>query len=103
MRWNLASRPAASCWREAAAVGTAKGVKFEDTYLEDYLKAVRSLPPQTKPSTLLDLERGRRLEIDAFNGAVSRMGKALGVATPVNDFIYACLKPWLNGPPATAS
>jgi 2-dehydropantoate 2-reductase len=90
----------AQCWREAAAVGTAKGVKFEETFIEDTLKAVRTLPAQTKPSTLLDLERGRRLEIDAFNGSVSRMGKALGVPTPVNDFVYACLKPWLNGSPA---
>ena len=42
---------------------------------------------------LVDVEARRRLEVERLNGAVSRMGKELGVPTPVNDFIYACLKP----------
>jgi 2-dehydropantoate 2-reductase len=46
----------------------------------------------TKPSMLRDLERGKRLEIDALNGAVSRFGHQLSVPTPANDFIYATLK-----------
>jgi 2-dehydropantoate 2-reductase len=46
----------------------------------------------TKPSMLRDLERGKRLEIDALNGAVSRFGNQLSLPTPINDFIYATLK-----------
>ena len=46
-----------------------------------------------------DLESGKRLEIEALQGALSRYGKELGVPTPVNDFIYACLKPYANGQP----
>jgi 2-dehydropantoate 2-reductase len=41
---------------------------------------------------LLDLERGRRMELEVFQGAAVRMGRELGVPTPVNDFIYAALK-----------
>jgi 2-dehydropantoate 2-reductase len=48
---------------------------------------------------MVDLESGRRLEVEHLNGVVSRYGKELGVPTPVNDFIYACLKPWANGTP----
>jgi 2-dehydropantoate 2-reductase len=48
---------------------------------------------------LIDLENGKRLELEALNGAISRMGKELGVPTPVNDCIYACLKPYVNGRP----
>ncbi|HOO47649.1 MAG TPA: ketopantoate reductase C-terminal domain-containing protein [Deltaproteobacteria bacterium] len=35
---------------------------------------------------------GRRTEIDALNGAISRYGKELGVPTPVNDVITAIIK-----------
>jgi 2-dehydropantoate 2-reductase len=48
---------------------------------------------------LVDLENGRRLEVESLNGAVSHMGKEAGVPTPINDYIYACLKPWANGAP----
>jgi 2-dehydropantoate 2-reductase len=41
---------------------------------------------------LRDLEHGKRLEIDALNGTVSRLGRQFSVPTPVNDFIYAALK-----------
>jgi len=54
--------------------------------------------PQTyQPSMKVDLERGKRIELEAVNGFISRLGKALGVPTPVNDIIYACLKPYVNG------
>jgi 2-dehydropantoate 2-reductase len=47
-----------------------------------------------------DLIEGRRLELDAINGAVSRMGKELGVATPLNTAVYAGLAPYADGAPA---
>jgi len=46
---------------------------------------------------LVDLEQSRRLEIEAWNGAIVRYGKEAGVPTPVNDVIYACLKPYAGG------
>ncbi len=38
-----------------------------------------------KSSSLQSLERGRRTEVDNYNGYISTKGKAFGVATPVND------------------
>ena len=38
-----------------------------------------------RSSMLQDLERGRRTEIDAINGAVWRRGAARGIETPVNE------------------
>jgi ketopantoate reductase len=29
-----------------------------------------------------------------MNGAVARMGRDVGVPTPINDALYAVLKPW---------
>ena len=40
-----------------------------------------------------DIMEGRRSELDAQNGAVVRMGRELGIPTPVNAFIYASLLP----------
>ena len=43
-------------------------------------------------STAQDLNRGKRTEIDSLNGYVSRRGAELGVATPVNQALYALVK-----------
>ncbi|MCK5274005.1 MAG: 2-dehydropantoate 2-reductase, partial [Alphaproteobacteria bacterium] len=47
---------------------------------------------EMKASMLGDLERGNRLELEWLTGAVVRLGRELGVPTPVSDTIYAVLK-----------
>ena len=44
-----------------------------------------------------DVMAGRPLELETFAGAVIRAGRAAGVPTPINDVIYAMLKPLENG------
>ena len=46
---------------------------------------------------LEDLERGRRLELPWLSGAVVRLGKEVGVPTPIHQFITAILTPFVNG------
>ena len=41
---------------------------------------------------LLDLMAGRPSEIDYINGAIPRVGRELGVATPFNDAVTALVK-----------
>jgi 2-dehydropantoate 2-reductase len=41
---------------------------------------------------LQSLEKGSRTEIDFINGAVVREGERLGVPTPVNRTLVACVK-----------
>jgi 2-dehydropantoate 2-reductase len=43
-------------------------------------------------STGQDMLRGKRTEIDALNGYISRRGAELGVPTPVNQALYALVK-----------
>lgn len=45
-----------------------------------------------RASMLQDIQRGRKTEIDALNGAVAALGRRLGVATPVNNVITVLLK-----------
>lgn len=82
---------------EAVAVAQAKGIALNPALPEESLKVFDSVPAAYKPSMLVDLEQGRRLEIEAWNGAIVRYGKQVGVSTPVNDVIYACLKPYADG------
>jgi len=86
--------------RETLKVGQAKGVKIDDSYLEQRLEfAEKSVPHNMKASMANDLDRGNRLELDWLAGTVSRLGKELNVPTPVNDTTYAALKRYRMGAP----
>jgi len=43
-------------------------------------------------SMLQDIQRGRKTEIEALNGAVVSLGKKYGIAAPVNEVIVSILK-----------
>jgi 2-dehydropantoate 2-reductase len=45
-----------------------------------------------RPSMLLDYHAGRRCEVDAINGAIPRLGRPLGVTTPVNDTVVGIIR-----------
>ena len=66
----------------------------------EWLRKLAEANPSARGSMYFDLVEGRRLELDAINGAVSRMGRELGVATPLNDTVYAALEPYAAGAPA---
>jgi len=78
--------------QEVVAVAGAKGVTLADNLVADRLAFIDSLPGEMTASMAQDLARGNRLELDWLAGAVARMGRELGVDTPVNGFIYAALK-----------
>jgi 2-dehydropantoate 2-reductase len=82
----------AACASEAYAVGRAAGVSFGFDDPVAYVHAWAAKIPGAKPSMLLDLEAGRRLEIDYINGAIPRVGAQVGVETPVNYAVTALVK-----------
>jgi len=84
---------------EGMAVARAKGVQVPTSTIDDVVNAYKALPPQTKSSMLEDLERGRRLELPWLSGALVRIGREVGVATPIHGFINAVLKPYVSGAP----
>ena len=83
--------------REIEAVGRAKGINLDDGVVGQTMDYVEGAVKDITASMHLDLERGRRLELEIFNGAVVRMGRETGVATPVNDLLYLVLKPHVDG------
>ena len=77
---------------ETVAVGRAKGARLEDGIEDKQVAFAEGLPGEMKASMLGDLERGNRLELEWLTGAVVRLGRELGVPTPVSDKVYAVLK-----------
>ncbi len=83
---------------ESLAVGLAKGINLPDNLVQDSLKYIESLP-DFQNSMHGDYEAGRPTELEALSGAVIRMGKQIGVKTPVHEFLYSVLLPHKDGFP----
>jgi len=82
---------------ESVAVAAAYGHTYPVGFVDGVLKMFEGYAPWAKSAILQDLEAGRRLELGALVGAVVRLGREKGVPTPLNDIIYAVLKPYENG------
>jgi 2-dehydropantoate 2-reductase len=82
---------------EVVAVARAKGVRLPEGIESETSKAINGFPPESKSSMLSDLENGRRLELPWLSGAVVRLGRELGVETPVHHFISTVLAPYASG------
>ena len=82
----------AACATEAYSVARAKGIKlgFDDPVA--YVRDFGSRIPHARPSVLLDLMAGRKSEIDVINGSIPRVGRTLGIATPVNEAVTALVR-----------
>ncbi len=81
-----------ACMEEVAAVAKARGVALDPDIVAKQLALADTFGSTPKPSMLIDLERGNRLEAAWLNGDVARLGRQAGVATPVNHFIFTALK-----------
>ena len=79
--------------REILEVGKAKGVPLTKEHLELVFEIINSQPRGTTASTQRDLMNGKPSELENFNGYIVREGEKLGIETPVNRYIYECLKP----------
>ena len=74
--------------REVVAVAQKKGINLSEEDIRKQKEVLKKMPYQNKPSTLQDIESGRKTEVDMFAGTMVRLGKELGVPTPLNAFLY---------------
>lgn len=79
--------------REVAAVGARLDVPLGDVDVDSALDFIDRLPADGTSSMQRDFAEGRRTELEALSGYLSRAGKRLDVPTPAHDFIYAALLP----------
>ena len=86
--WAVASRCAVEAYEVAVASGVELGFDDPVAYVRDFGMAI----PGAKPSMLLDLEAGRRTEVDFINGAIPRAGRDVGVEAPFNETVSALVR-----------
>ncbi|MDB5742467.1 MAG: ketopantoate reductase [Polaromonas sp.] len=78
---------------EAMAVAKASSIALSiSDPRQPWVMAAAGLPPEFKASMLQSLQKGSVTEIDYINGAVVRQGAKVGVPTPVNQTLIACIK-----------
>ncbi|PJB12860.1 MAG: 2-dehydropantoate 2-reductase [Flavobacteriales bacterium CG_4_9_14_3_um_filter_40_17] len=78
---------------EIKAVANQKNISLSESDLKSVFQAIDAQTPDTTASMQRDLMNDKPSELDNFNGYILSEGKRLGVATPVNAFIYHCLNP----------
>jgi 2-dehydropantoate 2-reductase len=86
---------------EIAAIADAEGVRISADRFETLQRYMDSIPPSTRSSLLIDLEFGKRIEVEALQGAAVRRAQKHGISAPIVSTLYALLKPWENGGPRT--
>ena len=82
--------------REILAVARKKGIALD---MDDVEKAFRAVDAQEYHSTASlqrDIMSGRPSELHDFNGYIVQEAERLGIAVPVNKFIYYTLRPMEN-------
>jgi 2-dehydropantoate 2-reductase len=82
---------------EVEQVARAERVPVSPSVKDEIIKYVESVPPTMRSSLLIDLQQGKRIEVEALLGSVVRRGRAAGVATPMMLALYSVLKPYENG------
>jgi len=83
--------------KEIEAVGRQQGICLDRNICKQTMEYVTKAVKDIMASMHLDLEKGRKLELDALNGSVARMGREVGIETPLNQAIYLVLKPFAGG------
>jgi 2-dehydropantoate 2-reductase len=79
--------------REILELSRALRVSLSEDIVEKSLRLIDSLAPGATTSLQRDIADGKPSELEAWNGAVVRLGRAANVPTPLHEFIYHSLLP----------
>jgi 2-dehydropantoate 2-reductase len=77
---------------EVYAVAQAEGVPVPPGQRERVTAYMNSVPATMRASLLIDLQQGKRIEVEALQGSVVRRGAARAVPTPIMSTLYAVLR-----------
>jgi 2-dehydropantoate 2-reductase len=83
-----------SIMTEAWSVGRALGVPLADDLVDRQHALVLAQKDDEGTSLRHDLLTGHRIELEALQGTLRRLGRETRVPTPSTDAAYAILEPW---------
>lgn len=94
-------RPVPESWamfrrlsEEVCQLATGEGIALPANAVEQHLAFAASLEPGTLSSLHYDLVHEKPMELEALHGTVVRFGGARRVPVPMNEAVYALLKPY---------
>lgn len=79
---------------EVCRVGRADGVELPDETVVDWMAFAEDVDADSYSSLDYDLTNGKPMKLEALHGAVVRRGEEHGVDVPMNEAVYAVLRPW---------
>jgi len=79
--------------QEIFNVARAREIALPEDAIGKTLAFMDSLPTGGTTSLQRDIMEGKPSELEAWNGAVVRLGQEVGVTTPLHSFIYHSLLP----------
>ncbi len=82
---------ALDCMAEVQTAARTRNIELRREQFDEIMTFSRTLGA-FKPSMLQDLEAGKPLEYQAFNGIVVQMLRRVGTPAPINQVFYATLK-----------
>ena len=80
-----------SAVEEALLVAGARGIDVSEEIVDRVLNVARSTA-RNRSSMGQDVDRGKRTEIDAINGAIVQFGRKANIDTPVNQTLVHLIK-----------
>lgn len=83
----------AGAMEEIYAVATARGLPLPPDAVATALAFLDRQPAHGTASLHRDIVEGKPSELEAWNGAVDRLGREVGIPTPIHTFIYHSLLP----------
>ena len=78
--------------REIETLARAEGVPVADDVVDRIVPYIDKIPGSMRSSLLIDLQQGKRIEVEALQGTVVRRGAARGIPTPIISTLYSVLK-----------
>jgi 2-dehydropantoate 2-reductase len=79
--------------REVYEVARARNIALTEGIVDKAMAVLDKVPASGTSSLQRDIIAGKPSELDAWTGAVVRLGREEGVATPLHLFIYYSLLP----------
>lgn len=83
--------------REGIEVAKKEKVKLQKDIFSSMVNVAKSTNKNAKFSMLVDIERGKKIEIEALNGTMVRLAKKHKLDVPINETIYGALKSYNTG------
>lgn len=79
---------------EVCAVGEAAGVDVSKDTVDRWMDFAVNLGADSYSSLHYDMTHEKPMELEALHGAVVRRGREHDIAVPMNEAVYAILRPW---------